>query len=95
MAQSLSGQATEDDFDDACQIKTRQVTKRNGGGRCKSIQEELLEFVNFKKCRICTKHESTVVVSLAARPCCVYRDINMRWEALKPPRSFSVHGEGW
>lgn len=56
------------------------------GERCQSIQEEeLLEFVNFTKCRICTKYESTVVVSLAARPCCVYRDINTRWGALTPP----------
>lgn len=29
-----------------------QVTWRNGGGRCKAIQEELSEFVNFTKCRI-------------------------------------------
>lgn len=32
-AQSLSEQVTEDDSDDACQIKTLQVTKRNGGGK--------------------------------------------------------------
>lgn len=32
-ARPSSGQATEDDSDDACQIKTLQVTKRNGGGK--------------------------------------------------------------
>lgn len=29
--------------------------------------------------------KSTVIVSLAVRPRCVYRDISTRWEACNPP----------
>lgn len=56
------------------------------GERCKSIQEEeLLEFVNFTKCRICTKYESTVVVSLAAQPCSASTGTSIRGGGLLTP----------
>lgn len=45
--------------------------------------------------KILKKTKSTVMVSLAVRPCCVFRDINTRWEALNPLRSLLVHNVGW
>lgn len=49
-----SGQAPEDDSDDTCLSKS---SKGMVWGKCKSIQRELLAFVNLTKCRICTKYE--------------------------------------
>lgn len=41
--------------------------------------------------KICKVLKSTVMVSLAAQPCCVYRDIIIKWGALNSIRSLLVH----
>lgn len=77
-------------------------------GKYKYTQNELLAFVNLtikqtnkKKniCmnlhKICKVLKSTVMVSLAVQPCCVYRDIIIKWGALNPIRSLLVHNMGW
>lgn len=45
--------------------------------------------------KICKVLKSTVMVSLAVQPCCVYRDIIIKWGALNPIRSLLVHNVGW
>lgn len=60
-----------------------------------------MAFVNLTKMhylhKICKVSNSTVMVSLAVQPGCVYRDINMKWGGggRNPMRSLLVHNMGW